>query len=1143
MLKIQRASAGSGKTYTLTRHFIRLFISIPVEEGSLKRRLRTRDELRDSHSHILAITFTNKATDEMKERIVTRLHALAHPAPDETPDYMADFCTEFGCEPEKISAVCRDALSVLLSDYSDFQVSTIDSFFQTILRTFAFESDLNDAYQVELDSDYISRMGIDLTMASIDGSRPDPEVKKWLEKIMEELRKKGTSWNLLQKSENRNSAYMTLNGAAAIMKSEEFKKRRDDLDHYFSANPDFSKIFLSYDDYFSRYPQKAFESWKTTVNDFRAAVEALSDGERQAINSSAISQLEKCLSCKSFTEMPSFSWEKIRSKNSVLKAKPKLSESVGDAIDKAAMAMYNGRENFLNSDEYRLYNLWMIYRPKLLYLGLLKSIRGNALKYLEENNTVELAETNMLLRKIIGNNETPFIYEKLGTRVNHYLIDEFQDTSKMQWHNISPLLHETEARGAENLIIGDAKQSIYRFRNAAVELITTVVPKEFPRHISAGDSAEENTNRRSKRNVVLFNNTVFHHLAEYIDREIMPQTLRQVANLYSNAVQPPAETADSGYVKVSFPAPGNAYISEMGPLVHELLNRGYRQREIAFLVPRRDQGQEIINSFIDYNRTLAPDLSPVEFISEDSLTLKESRAVQTVISALEVIRSGTAVKLKDGEDNKDYGPGRAADLGYNFSFYCSSHPELSFEEQIQNFLANPDPASPLSEMLAEMKTMTLPSIVEGIIARFVPDDLRRADAPFLSALQDCVLDYCENYTADVASFLRWWDAKKNSLSINSPEDADAVRVMTIHKSKGLEFKCVILPYANTDLTFWNSNHPETIWVHPGLPVPPATNPLPDEIPVDAVKNLEGTVHEQETRKAAAAALIDKLNSVYVAFTRASRELHVYCPAGSKNSTTSLTAIFRKLLDTLNSPHAAPDNHLLPDGAIRVTESDDVTIWETGTLQPYTAMQREEEEKKKKISTGGKEYLIGNYDVNPKGADIKYREAEPMVTNGEDSDEDTDPRSEGNLLHLAMADIRTQADISRAVQKLCVQGLISSPTADRFRQILRDAVSKHPEWFGPKLRILNERTLFINRRQRRADRIVITPEGDAVIIDFKFGEQREDHKYSSQVRRYMKSVKATGKYRSVKGYVWYVMTDEIMEVNTASPAPPELPLFD
>lgn len=1103
------------------------------------RRLRRKEELHDAHSHILAITFTNKATNEMKERIVGKLHELAIHEPGSRTDYMAEFCEEFKCGPEQISDICREALATLLSDYSDFQVSTIDSFFQTILRTFAYETDLNDSYQVELDSSYISQVGIDMTMASIDDRLPDREVKRWIGLIMQEWRKEGKAWNILQKSESKGSAYLALSETARMMASEEYKKRRDALDKYFTAHPDFFSIFRRYDTFYSEYPRSAFMHWKSIVEDFGKELDKLGDTASNVVLSNVLGQLSKCNACTSWKELPSFSYNSVIKSQSVLKKAHKLPAAEANAINKKGLAMYFGLEEFLKSEQWQVYNLWLRYRPKLLFLGLLKSIRENSLRYLEENNTVELAETNVLLRKVIGDNETPFIYERLGTRVDHYLIDEFQDTSRMQWLNISPLLHETESRGAENLVIGDAKQSIYRFRNAAVELITTDVPREFPHHTNAGELPEENTNWRSKHNVVLFNNTLFRHLASYIDQNILTPELSVASELYRNTVQPTAGNQEGGYVKVSFPASGADHIREMGPLVHEMLGRGYRQSDIAFLVATRDQGKELIQAFIDYNQTLSAALPPVEFISEDSLLLKESKGVQTVVSALEVIRSGAAMRLRNQSGNDDKGPGRAADLGYNFSFYCSTHPELSFEEQIQRFLENPDPATPLAEMLGEMKTITLPSVVEGIIARFVPESLRHTDAPFLAALQDCVLDYCENYTADVASFLRWWDAKKQTLSISSPEDADAVRIMTVHKSKGLEFKCVVIPFATTDLTLWNNRHPDIIWVRPALPAPEGCDPLPCEIPIDATDSLIGSPHEQEARKAATAALIDRLNTVYVAFTRAVNELYVYMPASSRTSATALPFIFKSLQDALNSSHGDAGNFLLPDGAIVISEKENSEIvWEFGI--PMSNV-RTQDETKVKNENEKKEYLVGCYNVNLQGADIKYREAKPMVT--DDEEEDTDPRSEGNLLHMAMADIRTADDVDRAVRKLWVQGLISSEMSKEFSSLLRNAISRHPEWFHPGLTVLNERTLFIYRRQRRADRIVITPDGDAIVIDFKFGNHRNDAKYSGQVRRYMNSIRATGKYRSVSGYVWYVPTDDMLEVAADCPKPTQPSLFD
>ncbi len=476
MLQLQRASAGSGKTYTLAKKFIQYLIA--VKDGG-KWRLRKPREITDGLPRILAITFTNKATNEMKQRIVEKLADLARADGSEPLSaaetakiaYLNDFTKEFNTTTTAVGRTAREALSILLNDYSDFKVSTIDSFFQTILRTFAYESNLNDSYQVEIDSDFLAAAAVDSTIDDIyNNPEQNPRASFWMGEMIKEQADAGsTAWNVFQKNTRDDSIYSRLKKAIMRLEDENFKEIRDRLDDYFNTDDGSDpliKAFTLCREKIETPMRDALEQAKENASLLRrqfaeCGLDVASDG-----NSRLAGHLEKLgnIRYNQTAKTRPFAPLKIGPKVSILAkgvSHPRL-----DELTATATALYEGYSTWLEMRESAPWKHWAVYSPLIPLLGLLGEARIKIRNLLENNNSIQLGETNAMLRSIIGDDDAPFVYERIGTRINHYLIDEFQDTSRLQWDNMVALLRESESRGEDNLIIGDAKQSIYRFRNA-----------------------------------------------------------------------------------------------------------------------------------------------------------------------------------------------------------------------------------------------------------------------------------------------------------------------------------------------------------------------------------------------------------------------------------------------------------------------------------------------------------------------------------------------------------------------------------------------------------------------------------------------------------------------------------------------------
>ena len=1152
MLQLQRASAGSGKTYTLTKIYIRNFLAKKVNN---RYRLRTEPEMRAVHGRILAITFTNKATNEMKQRIVTALANLAglYSQDDEKIDYLSDFIEEFSATKEQVQQAALLGLNILLHGYSDFQISTIDAFFQSILRTLAVETDRNESYQIELDDKYLSQVGVDMTLSEVNDNtdRKKSYAKFWIQSLILDMLRDGEGWNPFKKS--KNGLYAELVNFTNLFHSEVFKENVEaELMEYLTSDVDYMKVYSK----LKKSHKDCHEEYKEAYSESRTAILEMLKNEGcdfNSLNSKNYGGLWRRQSDSDFSDVPIgkvkfgfgksiMSLEGVDEEDGVVLLKDYKEKA--DALQGLAYMLCEHRDLMLEWEI--LDRFWSATNGKLYYLGLIKSIKENIRQFREENNIIPLSETNRILQGIINEDDAPFIYERVGTYINYYLIDEFQDTSRLQWSNLCPLVSESlsHEEDYDNLIIGDVKQSIYRFRNAEPMLIQNDVPERFDCEIR-GESVDENTNWRSNREIVKFNNSFFHRIAHTLDCERgadkSDSTRLKISSLYSNAIQKIKNIDKPGYVEVNFMGHNaNAY-DEMGDLVHRLLDKGYAQKDIAFLVSNGDHGVALIDALMAYNADEKnAGKTPISVISEESLKISSSSAVKLVVAVLQLIVKGNAKKGVKTDDRRNSKVEMDEFISsYNY-IYCNN-PDLSATEIIERYFSDESNIN-VSDILKEVHTVALPALVENIIIKVVPEKLRQSDVAFLAAFQDEVLEYCQMYPADIASFVRWWNdtgAKKSSIS--SPEDTDAVQIMTIHKSKGLEFKCVIIPYADWSL---DVTKPSTIWVRPKLPDNVEISGMPPYLPIGMNNALKDTLYNDDYEQEFDRIVVDQLNKTYVAFTRAVNELYIYAQSTKKAESTLIGDYLKRIVPQMY------DTKLLDPSEIEFTvKENDIIIDDSGELLTYRMGGvtpedvRKFKDKSDESESDDKE-KIADYHVNTK--------TELLVTDSEKDAEDDnevrldnasekeskESRRRGRLLHSIMEQVIVADDLPAAIRRMKIAGRLKGNDADEVEAFLKAKMAddKVAKWFDKDLDVITERTILCSDdKNRRPDRIVVSKEGDLEVIDYKFGEQLNDNYNTQQVRRYIKllrEIKAedgSPKYRSVRGYLWYVSLGIVKEI--------------
>ena len=991
--------------------------------------------------------------------------------------------------------------------------------------------------------------------------------------------KVGGGWNIFNKEYS--SDYKNFINRVEAMSSEAFQVQREKLDRYFETHADVMNDFRQLENVFAGRISSILANIQMTAEKCVELIATIGDTDYDQYLKGRVNKLVDAR-CPLTTKLKEYLLQQQKNAWGTFSSKKKTPLTADEEKLKSLVGqLYDLKEEareYLDGPEWKL---WNNYRQSLRMLPLMYYAAKRSQEILRENNVVQLADTNLLLRRIIGKDDAPFIYERLGTKLDHFLIDEFQDTSSLQWENLRPLMDESMSRGCGNLIIGDAKQSIYRFRNADSSLITTQIPSDYDGFVNhRGSSVEENTNHRSFRDIVRLNNTLFTRCAARYDELYVAATddtgcvchKPSFAELYANVAQFPKKTDHQGYVEFIYhknEKTGDdenekvpAHYDEVVERIAELHERGYRWKDIAVFVRRKKEGKGLISRILEYNRNQTDAGRRIEFVSEESLLVGNSAAVQTVVAALRLMTEGFGEPKKEAKKEKGSKRGGDAESKLTLALFTCRYERFALqfegtpEECMNRFLESNEEKSPLQELLPKVQSLALPALTEAIVSEFVTETQRREEAPFIAAFQDLVLKYCERYPADVASFLQWWDRTKDSAGISSPDGMDAVNIMTIHKAKGLAFRCVIIPDLNDSYIPY---YPPTAWLPPSaadLNLRAGMEELlPPILPVTITADLKGTSHEDVFRREYRDNLMDILNLVYVAMTRPVCEMYIYMadrkeekkddkkgkkkaePAEQKEAAVADT--MRILLDDMAKASVDDKVYFLDGTEMKAVEAepeegDDaeekhVVGYKIG--KPFDGSEiaalHEEDEKKEKEAP--KKLDLTEYPVNLPGERFHFRERSQLFL------KEDDQRTEGIDMHSILSAVRVASDLPGALRNARVQGVITVEREEDLRKFLGEKLAWAPvaKWFAPDLRIINERdVLRAGEKRKRPDRVVVDADGNATVVDYKFGKVHapddEVYKqYLTQVREYVDILRGTGKFRSVKGYVWYVRHDTIV----------------
>ncbi|MFM2009818.1 MAG: hypothetical protein RLZZ479_208 [Bacteroidota bacterium] len=1033
---IYDASAGSGKTYALVKEYLKIILSSPKN---------------DAYRNILAITFTNKAVHEMKSRIVGSLSEFAKDTPSsKVQELMQDVSVDTGLSIIQIKTKAQQIIKHLIHNYAAFDISTIDKFTHKVIRAFAHDLNLPMTFEVTLDTENLLIEAVDAIIAQ---AGEDEILTNLLVDFTMEKTDDDKSWDISR--EILETGKLVLN-----------ENNRNEITHF---------------------QDKSITEFLEIKKKLAAVCEEL-EKETVTFGNEAAALLEqKGIDPKSFSRgtfpnhIASIQAGKFNPKNKTFK------EADDIAINKTAQdrelieAIVPDLLSIL-SKVYALFEKIYFYKAflkNITPLSLLNTVSNELAKIQQEQNILSITEFNALIHREIQNQPAPFIYERLGERYRHFFIDEFQDTSEMQWQNLIPLIDNALSGQDEYgdkgtlMIVGDPKQSIYRWRGGKAEQFIELSKDQNPFNNPDKKVTQLEYNYRSYSQIIEFNNSFFKQLANEFQHP-------DYKDLYENHSHQKVNSKTGGYVNISFlPETTESeevvvdktekYVQATLDTINQVLEKGFEYKDIVILTRKRGQGIAVANFLTEQG---------VPLLSSETLMIQNATEVRFIIQVLKYLKNSSDIDAK--AHFLHYLALHAQDNLPVHDFIAKGK-ELVQETEFEHWLLQFN----LDLSFQNLRKKSLYEAVEIMVSKFLNPKLRTSS--YVQYFLDIVLERDIRNQAGVADFLDFWDKSADKFSIPSPEGTNAVRIMTIHKSKGLEFPVVIMPFAEED---YSRKPKDKLWLN----AEEATVGLP-KVLIDNSSAVEGfgedalelyTIKKQEE-------LLDNINVLYVALTRAEEQLYII---SSKNFSSKGEV-------PKNNMCAFFVNYLIAQGIYK----EDVFEYQMGTSTKLSSEDKHEDRSK----------IIPNIAevLNPKNIKIAQREALMWGTHQQEAIE------YGNVIHEILSFVNTKSDVDLAITKALENGLIQLGQKEAVYQTILEIVNLESliNHFAEGNRVLNEQTIIQKEGKIiKPDRMAITPDQKVYLLDYKTGVANS--KYIEQLNDYQHAIEEIG-YEVIEKVIVYI----------------------
>ena len=1061
-LHIYKASAGSGKTFTLAVNFIRLLIESP-----------------DNYRHILAVTFTNKATAEMKQRILSQLYGIAHGL-EESDAYLEKVQEATGLEESVIRQRASRALTMLIHDYSHFRVETIDSFFQSVLRGLARELNLGTGMTIELDTRRVISEGVTLLLREL--SAGDPTLQ-WIVNYIGSEIDEGKNWNITDSLKNfaRN-----IHNETYQQHAEQLREQLKDADVISTLR----KKLMQERSQSLKVIEQQVESFFAELDKHSLTVGDLSYG------ASGVAGYYLKLRGGDYNTPPAArATEASLRPEAWASAKSSRRKEIIALAESVLMPHLNATEQIRVREAHTINTCDLVLRH-LYQLQLINIIHDRILQLNRDENRFLLADTCRMLSQM-QTGDSSFVFEKLGYYIRHIMIDEFQDTSRMQWDNFLHILREGLSGGHESMLVGDVKQAIYRWRGSDWRILNGEVNRKLSLY-TPEDTHKLSVNRRSMSEIVNFNNKLFKSCNEKLTALLGQGNADPLLYAYSDVKQELKDKeVQEGYVRVvdvvheKGESADEVMCHEVLSTIEELLATGIKESDITLLLRTNTQIQLIV----DYLAVHAPH---IHIFSSDAYRLDASVGVGMIVNALRWIA-----------DPKQSVALLQLALDYHRLVMSDGLTEATI-------ISLRDEGYRLPETLihhhAALQQTPLYELAEKLYRLLGLHRLQGEDG-YLLAFFDYLSQFCTTTTGGIKEFVRYWNDELKSKSIPAG-GANGISAMTIHKSKGLEFHTVIIPYCEWEL----NKHQGILWIGSteSSLTPLATTPIPYS---EAMKNSD---FADEYAEEYLQQIVDSYNLLYVAFTRPKANLFIL-----KGATKSTVARGK----TMNNVA-----QLITQALGRNEEGE--TLFEFGTIVPSevgdTTQDKGSNPLEARLVPLEVSMCSEEMNVHFRQSNLAKRfiaqASEP--TAGEPKSSTLSYLDRGLLLHELFAMIATAADVPTAMDRMFRDGLINATERCEMERIVHRALT-HPQasdWFSGRYSLFNECTILYRAddgtvSRMRPDRVMT--DGDRfIVVDFKFA--REHHDHHEQVHSYMKQLRHMG-HTNVEGHLWYVYENRVKRI--------------
>lgn len=1048
---IYRSSAGSGKTFTLVKEYLKLVLNDPGE-----------------FKNVLAVTFTNKSAAEMKQRIISALKALS----SGSDENLKKLLVSEGVKGD-IKFNAEQVLNNILHKYSYFSVSTIDSFFHRVIRSFARELKLQLGYNIELDQLAVLDK---ITDKLLDDAGIDEELTGFLEDYIYYSIDDEKGWKIENKirelgKEIFSERFLLKTDGSGLQNSR--LELKDFISILFAIKNDFESKMME----ISLESQEITDSYSLTIDDFPYKEKGFMN---YLLNNIRDNKFEPGKRAQEAAE----DIKKWYNKNS----KP----AVKAAAENGLFAMLSKAVG-LYDKEFTKYNTAINLVKTIYVTGIFRDLIEKLKEYRDENNVLLISDINNLLLSVITGDGSPFVYEKIGSYYRNFLIDEFQDTSTFQWRNFFPLIENSLGEGNGSMIVGDLKQSIYRWRNGNMKLLLEDVKNSLSGFESILKEDDLKVNYRSKKLIVNFNNSFFKEASVYCSLKADEKFSDVILKAYKDTEQKAADKSGDGYISIrTFAGDKENDVSSKELAIADMINNikqqltlGYRQKDIIILVRKKSEALEAAHALIDAN---------LRVISSESLMLTNSPKVRLLVNLF--------VYLTDSRNEI-----AKAEILYNYLVYIKQSysdlnaiftDKLNSDKLFQEFMPAGFWGSNGNLNINILSGKSIYALTEDLIKMF---GLGNSPDIYLLRFLDVIKKYSDENISDVYGFTDWWQEHREESTIIVPEEEDAIRVMTIHKVKGLQSPVVYIPFANWDFTI----NPQSayMWV--------SSNKTPFDFSqayyVKSSPSLGNTYFSDDYLEEAALTILDNLNLLYVAFTRAEDKLFIGLPQKGKNSFNAGNLI----LDTLKNSAELNVNFNAENGS-----------YDIGSVN-YSG-------KFKEADTGTKAYKLNNLITSDFAEKILIK-PEFDSFKPEDFSSLKNLKNRGSIIHKALSYVNEISDkeTENVINRMISQGLINaeqkSEWKSELREILSDAELK--KWFNSESKVMNEREIVLpDGKIYRPDRVILNS-NSTIVLDYKSGIKLKDHE--TQIKLYGSILKEMG-YKNIELYLYYITIKKILKVN-------------